>query len=1117
MHAERDYLNRVVFAAIEERLRPLRRRLAPIDLRIGVETAGATTERERELLILRVCLDVIRTSRPFMLVLLGDRYGWVPDPDRIESAAAEAGFSPSSKNVSVTALEIEYWLHKRAEFDFRHCVICIRNPLPYKKMPRELVAAYSDHHAKDKDGPSRVQRLADLKAAINRNEYLGPRALRYSLRWDTARKRPSESSIRAWGSRVERALWKMLSEAVEKDPKPTKLSWEHEESLALEEMVQRLSSSFVGRGRQEGIAMKLAVSPIRRRGKWGIVFTGPSGCGKSALFAHLHGQLSELSRRSGLVLLAHAAGISPRSVEVGWMLRRWISQLGSILGEKEELLEEVTWEDLVRQFTRYLTRVAETRRVVALLDGLNRLIHTERTLGVSWLPLEWPSNARFIATTIGPNDSPRLAQLRGLIFEAIPLFDKTEADALAKKVYARYHRQPNFEVVRILLGRRRTDGSYLSGNPLWLSLSLDLLNLIEEDDFAAAAKMEGGSMADRLRRWMCQSAENIPAEIEGVYRRLLAHVETVVGIEQTRAFATLIALSRNGWQEDDLQHLLPIAAAAFSTGESGKRPMTRVTWDSFRFAVLRRCFRMHLVRRGANRQWDFTHSSLRAAVLTLINGDWQQNLPANLVRSLYSIGADHLQKLPEQSGVRQGEIMWQMLGTRDVIRVAKYFSAPPAGVKILSLCLAEDEMLPDHPLQSFVLSWVQSDLVDPTTRGRVAHRFIFDLNTALEVEGHLRLRKTVLMAAQSALAKLAESDSNNIEWRRALCASHGKLGEISRSQGDLAGSTKCFKNAMAISRQLAGSSPSNTEHQRDLAVGLIRLADSYKVQGDLVAAVKASRQSLKISRRLAKLDTLNPIWQHDLAVCSTFLGKLLFRQNDLPGARQAFRQACACNRRLIRSNPSNLLWQRNFYGGMVGYGKILEFRNKRSEALWIFRSALEELQKLLQTDPRDTDVQREISVCLNSLGDLLSTQGKFPKAQAYYRESVAIRRRLCSVDRSNIDWKHDLGISHSKLGDALAACHDWGRALGAYKKALKIRKRLAEAMPVDARLHKALAETLWRLAAVSEETNQMTDATNYLARCRSVLANMQDQGIPLDKSTSNLLESLENQAKSLEN
>lgn len=63
MHAERDQLNRVVFPALEDRLRERRCRLEPIDLRVGVEPGAAQSEQEREQRILKVCLQEIDRTK----------------------------------------------------------------------------------------------------------------------------------------------------------------------------------------------------------------------------------------------------------------------------------------------------------------------------------------------------------------------------------------------------------------------------------------------------------------------------------------------------------------------------------------------------------------------------------------------------------------------------------------------------------------------------------------------------------------------------------------------------------------------------------------------------------------------------------------------------------------------------------------------------------------------------------------------------------------------------------------------------------------------------------------------------------------------------------------------
>jgi len=93
MQAERDYLRHVLFPRLEEELRKGRIQFEAIDLRQGVETADVPDEAAREHLVLKVCLEEIQRIRTFLIVLLGDRYGWVPPEERMAAAVEEAGFA----------------------------------------------------------------------------------------------------------------------------------------------------------------------------------------------------------------------------------------------------------------------------------------------------------------------------------------------------------------------------------------------------------------------------------------------------------------------------------------------------------------------------------------------------------------------------------------------------------------------------------------------------------------------------------------------------------------------------------------------------------------------------------------------------------------------------------------------------------------------------------------------------------------------------------------------------------------------------------------------------------------------------------------------------------------
>ena len=108
MQVERDYLRNHVFPVLEERLKERFHHLEPIDLRWGVETKTTEEQEKKELLILKVCLEEIERSRPFLIGLIGDRYGWIPPEDRMKTAAQKAGFKTDVAGKSVTALEIDY-------------------------------------------------------------------------------------------------------------------------------------------------------------------------------------------------------------------------------------------------------------------------------------------------------------------------------------------------------------------------------------------------------------------------------------------------------------------------------------------------------------------------------------------------------------------------------------------------------------------------------------------------------------------------------------------------------------------------------------------------------------------------------------------------------------------------------------------------------------------------------------------------------------------------------------------------------------------------------------------------------------------------------------------------
>ena len=241
MQAERDHLLTHVFPALEEWLATKRRYLEWVDLRIGV-SATAEDEESRELKILNVCLDEVRRSRPFLIALIGDRYGWVPQFERAAAAAAEIGYRTDVAGRSVMDLEIDFGaLHDPEQG--RRSLVFFRAPLPYHTMPPETAALYCDGIDTRPGAASRVARLAQLKTRLR--EQIPQQCFDYRVEWDHDANRVT--GLDSWGRMVEAQLRMAFEREFGEDEAPRELGWSEAEAQALEDFLGDRTRGFVGR------------------------------------------------------------------------------------------------------------------------------------------------------------------------------------------------------------------------------------------------------------------------------------------------------------------------------------------------------------------------------------------------------------------------------------------------------------------------------------------------------------------------------------------------------------------------------------------------------------------------------------------------------------------------------------------------------------------------------------------------------------------------------------------------------------------------------------------------------------------------------------------------------
>ena len=158
MQFERDALKVRVAPRIDAFLAKYGENVHFGDLRWGVNTSELESE-ESSKKVLKVCLDEIDNCRPYMIVFIGERYGWIPSSELLEETMAMKGITNVPSDVSVTNLEIEYGALLNPDFEGR-VLFYFRDPIDTSEMNEEERKIY------EAESPLHKEKLDQLKKVI---------------------------------------------------------------------------------------------------------------------------------------------------------------------------------------------------------------------------------------------------------------------------------------------------------------------------------------------------------------------------------------------------------------------------------------------------------------------------------------------------------------------------------------------------------------------------------------------------------------------------------------------------------------------------------------------------------------------------------------------------------------------------------------------------------------------------------------------------------------------------------------------------------------------------------------------------------------------------------------
>jgi len=1080
MHAERDYLHYYVFPRLDERLRERRHRLEPIDLRLGVETESAGSEEQRERLVLKVCLEEINRSRPFFLVLLGDRYGWTPPEERLKAAAREVGFETDVRGKSVTALEIEYGLLLKGTAQQRRCFIYLRNPLPYDKMPPAVAKQYSDAYSPDLEQRKNHDKLKALKSQLREDPEMGPRVFQYSAQWDGQASKVT--GLEAWGEMVFQHLSSEMEQETAAFAVQAPASWNEQERFALEEFGENRSRGFVGRSQVMQQLLELATSPTDHgnRQSWGACVTGGSGSGKSALFSIL---MRQLSSDASILVLANAVGGTPRGSQIDAMLRRWSIELSNSLGVSYGLGEDESLDKIEAEFASLLDRASARRRVVVLLDALDQFHAIPRAEFLGWLPrTSWPENARLIATSLPSEAARALARSKGVEAVEMPGLDSEEIRIIAESIWHRYHRQPNNQVVERLLAKKRSDGQAAASSPLWLTLACEQLNLLDKDDFERAERDFGGSSEQRMRDLLLDNIERMPPDVEGLYGWLLSQNEKVFGRGTVDAFAALLALSREGWRESDLLTMMPAAIEVLTPDG----PMGEL--DGLKLASIRRGFRAHLWRRGYAGQLDFVHRMARQAVLDYLE------LNELKICLLHRAIAEHIASLPVDDQVRVTQRGYHVLASGDPSYARRYYANLAGAVvpqldfrgervdasTLLELCarktnrgdrdsernkswyhlqsllepIASEAMRSEfgHDLQSLVdyiiadatqspaagprhldrvLQWVESghEPGSPLENQDIRALFSGPLIAALQKAGALPqgLRLAEALAKWASEASLDKDKSDDPSSLHNQAITLLAAGEGFLQSDNLEDAGRLFKKAADLVQQLRQLRPEVAAYRRDEGNVHDQFGTWNKLSGRQAEAERHYCKARIIFLELHREDPLNPDACLDLGDSSLKLARLHGEGNDVTRALEYYADAIDVFKPLHQAQSENNLYLDRLCESLMQAANLCLLADRMEDMELYLEQALPAMELMARREPEVAEYQHRHAFVLSKLGDLRLMGEHIEEAISLFERAAEIRERLRQL-LGDESWAEGLVMLYFKLFGALAIADHIERA-----------------------------------------------------------------------------------------
>lgn len=987
MHYERDIIHEKVLPALNEAGLEYGQTISFCDLRWGVNT-GELDSEEGSRKVLSVCLDEIERCRPYMIVILGERYGWIPEERMIENALeGRPDFTLDELEKSVTALEIEFGALANAE-QMKRTFFYFRE---IKGEPTEIYKSEDVHHA---------EKLLKLKARIRK--LAGEQVRNYTVSWDEENQ--GLAGLDEFARMAAEDIQSVMEEEWRKQAAKTmfqkemEMHWELAEKKAL----------------QCAARDELALSCLTQleQGERMIVITGESGSGKSTLM----GCLAVVLRLSGAQVLPVFCGYTARSdtaLEVTQSIVHFLEELlGKGQGEENVFWSEKEWLERMELLTEEYTEKGECQAVI-VVDAVDQLMACGLRDELKFLPPVLTDKVRVILSCLTDFPLPYVPNVREL-----PLMEDMDKPEVIRGILRLHRRELEEPVIDAIAAKPFSD------HPLYMSLLIQRMLMMNKNDFDEIAGSGDGMSA--ITRHQLEMVEKCADDLPGICREILKAAAARIGGGFVEKAMQCLAVSRHGLRDSDLEGILTLEG---------------IEWNGLDFSLFINYLRSMFLIRDDGRV-DFSHKIFREGVTGNLNEE------ENMHESIWK----WLKNLPENDEVRRQELVYHELRGDKKAELLADITAHEGDVTFLKRAAKEIAVYSRADGGAWLAESLQDIEGQEETAENYINFLVTQLHQEFSSYGEDGKLKEKLYLAALPVAKWLADENPTVGRRRNKGTMYSRLGVIYKGrdeENEYSRALPYFEEALKISKELE-KEDADSEIKLDLVVDYRMLGDIYlKIGGDKnhEQAVRCYEESIRLAEEAVKERPGEKSRSH-LGWSYQKMESMLLTDGENEKALQYCRKCIAVREMIAEESQTSTAWVNlcYIYNDAAYICRLSDDKDRLQEGLGMYEKEAALWEKIVMEE-RTVEHVRRLGVAYMGAGDMLrylDAEGNSGKIVEQYAKAIPVLEEVCKVKaevREKLAKSCKFASEHSqKLEGASnhARSKEWGRkALALYEELAK--------------------------------------------------------------------------------